>query len=118
MRLDFDLIRKLLIYIESQPAGEVLQQVGTDVPYPAAVIGEHIDLLIQAGLIKGIVIDVRAPAFEIHGLTWHGHDFLEKARNDTLWRKVLNEAKEKGLALTIPFLNELLTYAARQVLRP
>ena len=52
-------------------------------------------IMIDAGLIEGrISEDITSDAPQhsyIHNLTWAGHDFLDAARNDTVWRT----AKEK-----------------------
>ena len=43
-----------------------------------------------------------------------GHQFLANARNDTIWKKVLNQAKEKGQSVGITVLNGLLEQAAKK----
>jgi hypothetical protein len=43
-----------------------------------------------------------------------GHQFLANARNDTIWKKVLAQAKEKGQSVGITVLNGLLEQAAKK----
>ena len=107
MKRDINLIRHLLIYVEEQPAGTIIQQVtvpeGTDGP----TTGEHIDLLIERGLIEGKVLDVISPSFIIQRLTWDGHDFLQAVHNDTVWKKILGKAKDLGGSMTLEIAKEL-----------
>jgi len=52
--------------------------------------------------------------FLVRKITWKGHDFLANAKNDTVWKKVMNEAKEKGSSVSLVVLNGLLTKAAQK----
>jgi DNA-binding HxlR family transcriptional regulator len=113
MKRDFELIRTLLLQIEQSPAGEIIQIIAHDEGISGAVVAEHLKLLIDAGLVEGEVYSVSSPAFAIQGLTWQGHDFIEKARNDVIWKKVITEAKTKGYAITISLLSDLLTNAVK-----
>jgi hypothetical protein len=47
------------------------------------------------------------PEAELDGLTWEGHEFLDKVRHDTVWKAITSEAKEKGLSATIGILSQL-----------
>jgi hypothetical protein len=47
-------------------------------------------------------------------ITWHGHDFVEHTRNDTIWKKVQAEARAKGTSVTLHVLNALLAKAAEK----
>ena len=79
-----------------------------------AVLSEHLELMIEANLIDGEVISRDPSGFIIKRLTGTGHDFLQHARNDTIWKKVLSEAKAKGSSVTLHILNGLLTKAAEK----
>ena len=107
MKRDMNLIRHLLAFVEEQPAGAVIQQVSVPDGTDAATVGEHIDLLIEQGLIEGQVIDVNAPAFVIQRLTWEGHDFLQAIQNEKVWKKILGKAKELGGSMTLELAKEL-----------
>jgi hypothetical protein len=113
---DFDLIRKLLLQIEAVPAGKIIQapDIPVDDGVTAPTYGQHIHLLFDAGLVDGQMVDSDEPMFVITRLTWKGHDFISNARNDTIWKKVLAEAKQKGSSLTMVILNGLLEKAAEK----
>jgi len=42
-------------------------------------------------------------------LTWAGHEFIEAARNDTVWQKTKTVVREKTGALTLEMLKLGLT---------
>lgn len=79
-------------------------------------------LLIDAGLVEGTVSyclrrGCRAPdAFHVQGLTWAGHDFLDAARNDTVWHTAREKVLKSGVAWTFELLKETLKALARQQL--
>src|SRR5437016_1463459 len=85
-----DIIRLLLLELESKNSIAVAELPGynrEDVVYNAELIRE-------AGLAHGpepVRHGAKLLHVELDGLTWTGHDFLDAARDDTLWRK----AKEK-----------------------
>jgi hypothetical protein len=110
MKRDFELVRKILLQVESTPAG--FGPIALEFPdeYDQALVNEHVDLLLQANLIQGKLVRSMQGiiGMAIQGLTWEGHEFLEAAAKDTLWKKALEAAKEKGLALTLDVLKELL----------
>jgi hypothetical protein len=112
MRRDWDLIRKIILAIEDAPSGWApeLSEVTLD-GYAKAQIGYHAWLLIDAGLAKGSDVTCSssmAPEGMIMNLTWAGHEFAEAIRNDTWWKKAMDDVKEKGGNITIDILKQLL----------
>ena len=41
-------------------------------------------------------------------LTWAGHEFLDAASNDTVWKKAGEKIKQFGVQVTVSVLEELL----------
>jgi Hypothetical protein (DUF2513) len=114
MKRDFELVRALLLYIEQSPPGKSINGL-TRENYETEVISEHMALLIEEGFLKGEV----SPSYSgihyvVFGLTWKGHDFIDNARNDTVWKKVMADAENKGMSLSMSVLNGLLTKAAQK----
>jgi hypothetical protein len=101
MKRDFDLIRSLLKDIEATPAGET--PIISDFPdYDDETVGEHLALLVRAGLIDGDIVDCmgsNAISAIPYRLTWEGHEFIGAAREDSLW----NKAKSRFLTGTTSF---------------
>jgi len=114
MTRDFDLIRNILLQAEKADSAAPLMFLRIDANIDPAVLGEHLEIMIEENLIDGEVISRNPVAFIIRRLTWKGHDFLEHARNDTIWKKVMAEAKSKGVSMTVVILNGLLSKAAEK----
>ena len=47
--------------------------------------------------------------FYVTGLTWQGHEFLDKIRNDTLWQKVKATVQSKSLDLSFDVIKTVAT---------
>ncbi len=114
MKRDFDLVRYLLLYIEQSPAGKSTGRLTVE-NYNTEVVSEHMKLLIEEKFLEGSShLTGSGIRYVVHGLTWKGHDFLDNARNDTVWKKVMADAEKKGMSLSMSVLNGLLTKAAEK----
>jgi len=68
-------------------------------------------LLIEAGFVKGSIVPDRRGGVRgasMSRLTWEGHDFLDAARNDTIWNKAKEKVLKPGLSWTFSMLLEYL----------
>jgi hypothetical protein len=101
---DMDLIRDLMIRIETDPLFDGYRYVAFDKPddFPGHSVDEvtyHVDLLLEAGLVTGTNGN---PFPLVAKLTWKGHEFLDDIRDPGIWASV--KERTKGLtsvALTI-----------------
>lgn len=50
-------------------------------------------------------------------LTWAGHEFLDNARNDKIWRGVLSKIKSAALTVSFDVLAELLKSGAMSAIQ-
>jgi hypothetical protein len=111
MKRDMELIRLLLLEVEGQDPKPDL----TGYSEEARVY--HSALLIEAGLVHGQVLPdgngYPAGAVSTH-LTWHGHEFLDAARNDVLWKKSIKKIKEMGVTVSLAILQEILSAGIKQ----
>lgn len=76
----------------------------------------HYTLLIEAKLVDGEVINdsTGQPASTVAWkLTWSGHEFLDAARNDTVWQKVTGKIKTSGISVTFDIMKTLLVEAIK-----
>lgn len=100
MRRDMDLIRLLLLKLESleQETGDVC---GYDYStfdtegYTSEQVIYHLDLMLEAGLIDqggGASWDY----FVFKRLTWAGHDLVDSIRDEEIWRKTKHGALAAG----------------------
>jgi hypothetical protein len=110
VKRNFELIRTVLLEVESWPPGRSYIDLSTPAGYDEATLFEHLELLIDAGLLEGRVL--RSPegidGVAVRKLTWEGHDFIEAATKPDLWQKAFATVKEKGGAMTFDVLKELL----------
>lgn len=92
MRRDFDLMRAILLEVEStgdpeEPQLNSLTLEGVD----QALTNEHVKLAIESGLLEGqckFSTNNRILLTSIRGLTPRGYDFLDNIRNDSIWQKI------------------------------
>jgi hypothetical protein len=113
MKRDMELVRLQLMRVEGeQPAPDMS-------PYTEDQKVYHMALCIEAGLVDGVVVPNETgypAATSAVRLTWKGHEFLDAARNDTVWRKTLAHVKKAGVAVTLPVLEDLLKKGAKELL--
>jgi len=117
MRLNFDLVREILLAVEQAPANRPVKVDLQDRDRDDVL--EHLELLIDNGLLKGRVMPSgmggkRIYDIHVEGLTWKGQEFLENARNDQVWRKALALIKEKGMSASLEVLTTLLVKVMSQ----
>lgn len=116
MKRDMDLIRQLLLRIEAQRVGTgaVVEQalsLSAHQP-PLGLEGEDPDevhynmrLLVEAGFLDMTRTQFTG-RFNIRGITWAGHDFLDSVRDEQVWRKTKEGALKAG-GFTVDLLRDL-----------
>jgi hypothetical protein len=101
MKREWDLIRLLLLRLEAEETANAHLAPQAMGGFDAELVGYHIDLLDQAGLLTarraGDTIVARR-------LTWDGHELLDSIRRDTVWNRAKGILREKGLDLTLDAL--------------
>lgn len=111
MKRDPDLIRNILMAVEA--ADKEIKKGSLSFPgYTPDQIDYHVEILCDAGLIDATYQRTFGSSFwMIRRLTWSGHDFLEAARNDTIWNKAKARMEEMGgfvLELAKPLMIEFI----------
>ena len=116
MHRDFDLIRTILLDVEALPPGKGLDHPKYS-PHSPAYVAEHVLLLIEGGLVEGSVGEYTG-GYSVHvrRLTWSGHDFLQSARDDTVWNKAKEVMKSSANLFSFDILSELLKSLVRDQL--
>ncbi len=115
MKCDMDLVRDLLQEIEAMPLESLYETDASSLPADRPQLAEHLLLLDQAGFVAGFTRELSGNAF-CSGLSWQGHQFLNAARSDRVWRKAKKALREQGLAVSVDVLTQLLSKIARQML--
>lgn len=114
MTRDMDLIRELMLKLESYPkqSFEVIQ-VRPKVPdvlrvdgYDETQLAYHLELIEEAGFID----TMNSPSY-FSRLSWAGHDFLDSVRDRDVWDRTKQVASSAG-----GFTVELLVFAAKTYL--
>lgn len=110
MKRDLDLVRTILKEIESRPAGDFARGLPIDGRVQAEV-DEHVRIMIDAGLLDGQPKTMTLHGYHptvIRGLSWHGHDFLDAARDDSIWKKVREKVVKAAGSMAFDVVVELL----------
>ncbi len=116
--MNLELIRDILIDVEATAPGKVT--FGFNYPERAERTDKeilcHVELLIDEGYLDGSVIpgDEGPVDCAVRKITWKGHEFLANAKNDTVWKRVISEAKEKGTSTSMVVIQGLLAKAAEK----
>jgi uncharacterized protein DUF2513 len=120
VKRDMDLCREILLRAEESPdsAGPTIKIDGRS----SEEISYHIKLLSEAGLAEvgaadgqftykksdGSILSKGQKVYSVMSLTWQGHEFLDAARNDTIWRKVKNKVVKATGGLVFDVLKAAL----------
>lgn len=112
MKRNLEIIKKILMAVEASE--EPLQEVDgvTDAEFVF-----HVYLLIDAGFIKG--------AYQMNGdgvpvvalaqaLTWKGCEFIDNARNETVWQKAKEFMKQAGGTVSVEIFKLAMDSALKQ----
>lgn len=118
MKRDFDLARTILLAIEAyeEATGHSWITLGKINGYSQKQVSYHVELLHEAGLIEAVNLSsLNSYCWEPKKLTWHGHDFLESSRNETLWGEAKKRMKQIGNS-SFPVLLEVLINLGKEQL--
>jgi len=115
MKRDADLIRDILLAVEEKPAGHSLSTL--ELPgYDNLTIGEHVELLVDAGLIEANIEKTYGPeyAIVIKRLTWDGHELLQASKDNTIWNSAKKNIIKDSGSWTFSLLLEYLKFEAKK----
>ena len=111
MKRDMDLIREILLEIENQYVSTAIYNLKIE-GYSIETIAYHCKLLYEAGLIsdyKAQYADNTIYSFGVGSLTWEGNDYLDKVRDNSVWKKTKDTITQKGLPLIIDTIKTIST---------
>jgi len=108
MKRDMDLVREILLAIESFPfdgdAHEILIQGRSQIE-----ISYHLKILCEAGLVDALdASSMDGPLFIPRSLTWSGHEFLDASRDPSRWAQAKALMVKAGGSLTFEVLKNTL----------
>lgn len=111
MERNMDLCRLILFKIETEYRSTALYNLNID-GFDLDTVAYHCKILADAGLLDSyepIYGDDRIYAFSVGSLTWAGHDFLDKIRENTMWDRIKDKIKENTLPMTLEVIKNVAT---------
>ena len=113
MKRNMELVRSILFALEETSPFETILNLEI-IGYDIQEIAYHCEMMYDAGLIKEYIGSTCDGAngvvcFRVRDLTWEGHDFLDKIRSDTVWKKVKSTIKKKGLPMILDTIKTIAT---------
>lgn len=117
MKRDMELIRKILMELEKRSFEEMSKEVV--IPgYDQKTISFHLWLLVDARLISAVdMSSTNEISFIPDNITWDGYEFLELAKNNTVWEKAIRAIKDKGPGIPFEILKLVMTSMSQEMLR-
>ena len=114
---NWTIIREILLKLEAANTPNTVLDAKNLPPFDEQEVAYNMRLLADAGYIKGNIRDssegdgciVSALA---RSLTNSGHELLETIRNDTVWNKVQETFKTKGVEMTF----DLVTAVGKKIM--
>ena len=98
---DMELIKQILQKVEELDKSKLNLPIEG---YDQLTVNEHIYLCNQANLLEATITrssQGKAEVAVVDRLTMKGHDFLQHARNNTLWNNVKAKFKEKAVSYSV-----------------
>ncbi len=112
MKRDMDLARQIMLELEeARSFGEWVEIAPKG--WSEQEVSYHVMLLAKAGLIEADdVSESESTEWAAKNLTMQGHDFLDAAKNETIWQKAKKYVQDKGGALTFDVAKAVLAQVA------
>lgn len=104
MKIDYDLVRTLLLQIEDITDGRkdfsifYFSKCLPDVPIKA--IDYHLKYLIDSGMVEGVIWEF------VTDITPYGREYLNSIRNDSIWSKTKERIQPLG-SVALDVVSEL-----------
>jgi hypothetical protein len=118
MKRDMNLVRKVLLFVEALPESDGFTQF-KDSNFTERQVEYHAVMLVEEGLLKrdGVFVEAEGGiSFICDALTYSGHDFLDAARDDTIWRKAMDKIAGTTGSVSIEVLKAVLIDLGKKAL--
>lgn len=99
MKRDWELIRRLLLWIQEQPVQHLTFTEGFE-GYSAAQVNEHLHLLSEAGLLGVSLVNGGSEVIVLR-MTWKGHELTDLIGNDMIWERLNDTLMSRGLTISL-----------------
>ena len=111
MQRDMELVRKILFKIEETVDNVACYNLKIE-GYSMDQVAYHCSILYEGGYIYDYEAQYGGNeiySFGVGRLTWEGHDFLDKIREDTIWKKTKETISDKGLPFVFDIVKSIST---------
>lgn len=111
MKRDMDLIRKILLKVESTVGNTIVYNPEIE-GYSYEQVTYHCSILYEGGYISKygkLEGSGEIEEFGVGRLTWEGHDLLDKIRSDTVWNKTKETIINQGLPMVVDVVKDIST---------
>lgn len=121
MKLNYDCIRDLMIFLEDNLSYENAYWI-SDIKIDGYSDEELIytaEKLFEAGYINGNLsrtLSSRYPLILIREITWQGHELLGNIRDNTVWKKLKSKISNVTTSVSIPILNSVASAILSELL--
>mgnify|MGYP000892647161 CR=1 FL=1 len=115
MKRDLNLVREILLWATAQDGGYVSGNPSLP-DYTDDQIAYHVHLMWQAGLVDAADathLQSPGPSAILLSVTWAGHDFIDAAKDASLWEKAKTRIVASGGSFTFDLLKEVLSSLAK-----
>ncbi|MDH2997224.1 hypothetical protein A1D22_06005 [Pasteurellaceae bacterium LFhippo2] len=110
MQRNWDLIRRILLKLEEKADPRSLLLPDEITGFDKVTVSYHFKLLHNAQLIEATSTSTPEQySYSAICLTWDGHEFLDKVRNDSVWNKVKGTVQSKSLDLSFDVIKQVAT---------
>src|SRR4051812_28617180 len=108
MKRNMELVRQILL--QTEKSVHVGDEIDLNIEgYSREEIYYHVKILSDAGLLEANNLTTYDGfKWTPKNLTWKGHEFLDAARNETVWKKTTEIVKDKGGSIPFEVLKDLL----------
>lgn len=120
MKRNWDMIRDILTRLEEVINDEGCLNLSSFPQGRAPEISYHMELLMEAGLVKGQMSKEIGPGphdFFAFRLTWQGHEFLDTIRSDTVWQNTKKSFLSQGISMTFDLVKSVASDIAASYLK-
>ena len=105
MKKNWEIIREILLRLEAASTPNTYLNAKAISEFPVQEVAYNMRLLNQAGYINAKILESHSGSGEIEAalaihLTNTGHGLLDTIRNDSVWSKITDTFKSKGLEMT------------------
>lgn len=112
MRMDYDVIRQILLNIESFPSDKKMtEETLASGDLTPEVVAFHLDLLADAGYIERLSTRTMSSKYNnqiVLRMTFKGHEYLDTVREPKIWRETKSRLKTVGSA-TLEVIKSIAT---------